>query len=97
MANHIEEYLTAVEACHDCGGWIMKHVEERGDGDIQVNDKHTNQIIYMRRITLAEAQQLITECTDEERPPIVLLPITSKLVRAIKKAKKDGDNSPISQ
>lgn len=98
MAHNTEDYLERLEIAYDTGCWLMKRVpaDDRRVGDAQINDEDTNELIILRRITLEEAQQLVIERTtddtvENELLGIVILPIESKIVQAIKRQKQYGN------
>jgi hypothetical protein len=104
MANDTSDYIERIEVAHEAGCWIMKHVpaQERRVGDAQINDQRTNALIILRRITPDEAKQMVLAHTSDDAPlneslGIVILPIESKIVQAIKRQKKHGNQTPVGE
>ena len=103
MAHNTEEYILRLELAWDAGCWLFKHVSaaEKQPGDAQINDEKTNALLYLRRITLDEAKEIVCErmsndTAENESLGIVILPVESKIVQALKRQKRYGNSSSIS-
>jgi len=80
----VQEQLEELRNRHNSGHWIFKHVNNPRADDIQTNDAATNTLVYMRRITLSEAEEIV-KTDNPKRPRIVILPPTSLIVRTLKR------------
>jgi hypothetical protein len=87
----VQSQLDEVRNLKNRGFWFFKHVaqDEATEGDVQTNDAATNTLVYMRRISLEEAEQII-RTDDPDRPRLVMLPPTSLIVRTLRRKSDYG-------